>query len=99
MAVDATRQTREDLFAQVQSWNQRYSVGTEVTSDLYPGTVYKTRTAAMPLFDRKPVIYLEGFKGYFDLGEVHPVGAEASAPTVAWPVASSVTVPDSTYSP
>lgn len=77
--MSATRLTREELFVQLQAWNQRYPVGTEVTSDIYPGTVYKTSTAAVPLFEQKPVIYLEGFNGYFDLHEIHPVGAGAGA--------------------
>lgn len=75
--MSAQRLTREELLLQLQAWNQRHPVGTEVTSDVYPGTVYKTRTAAVPLFDQKPVIYLEGFNGYFDLHEIHPAGAGA----------------------
>jgi trans-AT polyketide synthase/acyltransferase/oxidoreductase domain-containing protein len=62
---------------------------------MYPGATYKSRTEAVPLFDQKPVIYLEGFNGYFDLDEVHPIGFgddthadappnnAAAAPTVA----------------
>lgn len=73
------RFTREELFAEIQSWNQRFPVGTEVRSDVYPDAVYKTRTDAVPLFDQKPVIYLEGFNGYFDLHEIHPVGADGRA--------------------
>jgi len=46
---------------------------------VYPDAVYKTRTDAVPLFDQKPVIYLEGFNGYFDLHEIHPVGADGRA--------------------
>jgi malonyl CoA-acyl carrier protein transacylase len=81
--VSARRLTREELFAQIQVWNQRYPVGTEVTSDVYPGTVYKTRTAAVPLFEQKPVIYLDGFNGYFDLHEIHPVGKDAGIDNAA----------------
>ena len=77
--MNATRLTKEELFARIQTWNERYPVGTEVTSDIYPGAVYKTRTAAVPLFDQKPVIYLDSFNGYFDLHEVHPVSANGAA--------------------
>lgn len=70
------RYSREELQTELQRWNQHYPVGTQVKSDVYPDAVHKTRTEAVPLFGQKPVIYLEGFNGYFDLHEIHPLGAE-----------------------
>src|SRR6185312_9591731 len=73
----ARRFTREELLAELQNWNQRFPIGTEVKSVIYPDGVYKTRTEAVALFDQKPVIYLDGFNGYFDLHEIHPVTNDA----------------------
>jgi trans-AT polyketide synthase/acyltransferase/oxidoreductase domain-containing protein len=83
----AKRPTLEELNAQVAEWNRRFPVGTEVRSDLYPDTVYTTRTLATTLFDRRAVIYLTGFNGYFDLQEIHPVepGTDNAAPARAAP--------------
>lgn len=78
--MSARRYTREELFSEIQIWNQRFPVGTEVRSVIYPDGVYRTRTEAVALFDQKPVIYLDGFNGYFDLHEVLPVAADAPAP-------------------
>ena len=58
---------------QVERWNSAHPVGTEVVVQGYAGAKL-TRTPAMLLFDRKPVIYLEGHNGYFDLSAVVPAG-------------------------
>lgn len=70
--MSSRRYSREELQAELQRWNQCYPVGTAVKSDIFPEAIHRTRTEAVPLFDQKPVIYLEGFNGYFDLDEVHP---------------------------
>jgi trans-AT polyketide synthase, acyltransferase and oxidoreductase domains len=79
------RATQEELRARIGAWNQCYSVGTEVRAERYPERIHKTRTAAMILFDQKPVIYLEGFNGYFDLHEVQALQSTADASSSAVP--------------
>jgi len=56
---------------QVDLWNAAHALATKVAVVGY-GEMKQTRTAAMLLFERKPVIYLEGHNGYFDLGDVTP---------------------------
>jgi trans-AT polyketide synthase/acyltransferase/oxidoreductase domain-containing protein len=67
------RATQAELHAEISAWNSKHPIGTAVCSDVYPDRTHKTRTEAMALFDQKAIIYLEGFNGYFDLGEVRPV--------------------------
>ena len=62
---------RQQAQNQVSAWNAIHPVGTRVVVAQYPGAQV-TRTEAMLLFDRRPVIYLEGFHGYFDLADVRP---------------------------
>ena len=65
-------ESREALREQIARWNRSYPVGTPVHCQAYPERTYRTRTQAMLLFNRKAVIHLEGFNGYFDLNEVQP---------------------------
>ncbi len=62
----------EAVQRQVDQWNAEQSIGAAVTVDGYEGP-QSTRTEAMILFEQKPVIYLEGYNGYFDLSEVTPI--------------------------
>lgn len=62
---------RQQAQNEVAAWNSAHSIGTRVAVANYEG-VQVTRTEAMLLFDRRPVIYLEGFHGYFDLVDVRP---------------------------
>lgn len=91
--MNARRFTQEELLAEIQNWNQKFPIGTEVKSEIYPDGVYKTRTEAVALFDQKPVIYLDGFNGYFDLDEIHPVtNDEAFVPTATQPTREKIVV-------
>ncbi|MEJ2621375.1 MAG: ACP S-malonyltransferase [Candidatus Thiodiazotropha sp.] len=56
----------------VQRWNMDISVGDKVVrrSD---GEMLRTRSEAILLFGSKPVVYLRGYKGYFDLSELEVV--------------------------
>jgi len=63
---------REKVLEQIDLWNKHYPLNTKVRVDGY-SEVKATRTAAMLLFNKKPVIYLEGHNGYFDLDAVSPV--------------------------
>jgi trans-AT polyketide synthase, acyltransferase and oxidoreductase domains len=68
---------RQKVQEQVDAWNRRHPVNTEVSVVGYT-EIKRTRTPAMILFERKPVIYLEGHNGYFDLHDVTPAGAPAA---------------------
>jgi len=62
----------ENIAKTVADWNDTYPVGTQVSSKNHDG-ILETRTQAMVLFDRKATVYMQGYKGYFDLSEVQPV--------------------------
>lgn len=81
--MSSRRYTREELQAELLRWNQQHPIGTAVRSDIHPDGVHRTRTEAVALFDQKPVIYLDGFNGYFDLHEIHPVAAGNESPVAA----------------
>ena len=70
----------EALREQIARWNRSYPVGTPVHCQVYPERTHRTRTPAMLLFNRKAVIHLEGFNGYFDLNEVQPVAEPVPTP-------------------
>ncbi len=63
----------EALREQIACWNRLYPVGTPVLCKVYPGRMHRTRSPATLLFQRKAVIHLKGFSGYFDLEEVQPL--------------------------
>jgi len=56
----------------VERWNQTYSVGKRVTSDIYDIEL-ETKTEAILLFGHRAAVYMKGYNGYFDLREVTPV--------------------------
>ncbi len=62
----------EDAKKTVTAWNNDWPVGTSVSCKNH-GEILKTRTQAILLFDRKATIYMQGYKGYFDLADVQPV--------------------------
>ncbi|KAF1018228.1 MAG: hypothetical protein E5299_00009 [Burkholderia gladioli] len=75
-AYDRERELSE-LQQRIDDWNGRYPVGTRVQVERYPQQLV-TRTPAMSLFGHRAAIYLEGYNGYFDLADVHPLhGASA----------------------
>jgi trans-AT polyketide synthase, acyltransferase and oxidoreductase domains len=76
--MSTTGERRQALREQIVRWNQNYPVGTTVNCEVYPGRIHRTSSPATLLFERKAVIYLEGFSGYFHLDDVHPL-AEPSA--------------------
>jgi len=63
----------EALREQIARWNRLYPVGTAAHCQVYPGRMHRTSSPATLLFERKAVIHLEGFSGYFDLDEVQPL--------------------------
>lgn len=59
-----------DAAARVAEWNRRYAVGTRVKSLVFDYADLETRTEAMVLFGHRAAVYLKGYNGYFDLGEL-----------------------------
>jgi len=62
----------EDAKKTVTAWNNTWPVGTRVSCNSHDDLL-KTRTQAILLFDRKATIYMQGYKGYFELADVQPV--------------------------
>lgn len=56
----------------VERWNNQHSVGTKVRSVLLEREDLETRTNAMVLLGHRAVVYMKGYKGYFDLNEIQP---------------------------
>ena len=54
----------------VAAWNRRHRIGTKATSAMAGYGALITRTPAMVLFGHRAAIYMEEYKGYFDLDEI-----------------------------
>ncbi|MBP5072410.1 ACP S-malonyltransferase [Pseudomonas chlororaphis] len=54
----------------VEAWNLNCPVGTKVKSFLIDYPSLETCTEAMVLFGHRPVVYMKGYNGYFDIDEV-----------------------------
>uniref|UniRef100_V5IZI4 [acyl-carrier-protein] S-malonyltransferase n=1 Tax=Pseudomonas sp. Q71576 TaxID=1231908 RepID=V5IZI4_9PSED len=54
----------------VTAWNLNCPVGTKVRSLLIDYPSLETCTEAMVLFGHRPVVYMKGYNGYFDIDEV-----------------------------
>lgn len=59
---------------QVEVWNAQYPIGTTVRANGYQ-EVFKTKSAASLLFSSRPVVYLNGFNGYFPLEDINAVNS------------------------
>lgn len=57
----------------VQRWNATYPIGTRVRSKVGGYDVLQTATPATVLFGHRPAIYMNGYRGYFDLNEIEPL--------------------------
>ncbi len=68
----ATR-PRTSAFDLVQRWNDEYPVGTRVRSRRGTYGDLQTATPATVLFGHRAAIYMNGYRGYFDLNEIEPV--------------------------
>ena len=53
----------------VEDWNRLYKIGTKIRVNGL-SRIQKTRSEAVMLFDTKPIIYLEGYKGYFEVKDI-----------------------------
>jgi len=62
----------EVLLSQVDGWNKQHGAGVKVkVQGSHQGM--QTRTEAMILFGHKAIIYMKGYKGYFELNQVTAV--------------------------
>ena len=71
--IDMANNKMEVLNKQIADWNYNYPVGSGVTVAGYKKEL-NTRTEAMVLFGHRAAVYLQGYKGYFALDDVTPVG-------------------------
>ncbi|WP_067499191.1 ACP S-malonyltransferase [Actinoplanes sp. TFC3] len=58
----------------VRRWNQTYAIGTRVKSTIGIHELLETATPATVLFGHRAAVYMKGYRGYFDLTEIEPVG-------------------------
>ncbi|MCX5214359.1 ACP S-malonyltransferase [Kitasatospora sp. NBC_00240] len=57
----------------VRQWNAVHPVGTLVKSTTGDYGDLRTATEATVLFGHRPAVYMDGYRGYFDLTEIEPV--------------------------
>ncbi|MDO6526359.1 ACP S-malonyltransferase [Motilimonas sp. 1_MG-2023] len=57
----------------VKNWNSALPIGSLVKSSVADYGELKTRTEAVVLFGHRAAVYMDGYKGYFDLDELTPV--------------------------
>ncbi|KAB8061465.1 ACP S-malonyltransferase [Janthinobacterium sp. FT14W] len=57
----------------VSAWKKNYPIGSRMTSTIPGYDVLETRTDALVLFGHRAAVYMQGYKGYFDLDELTPV--------------------------
>lgn len=67
--VDTHKPSAQDL---VRKWNERHPVGIQVRSTVGDYEDLHTATPATVLFGHRAAIYMNGYKGYFDLTEIEP---------------------------
>lgn len=58
----------------VHAWNQHYAIGTKVKSGIIDDDNLETRTEAIVLLGHRCAVYMKGYRGYFDLDEISPIG-------------------------
>jgi len=57
----------------VRNWNETHPIGGIFKSNIAEYSELVTRTEATVLFKHRAAVYMEGFKGYFDIDELSPV--------------------------
>lgn len=63
------KEEREVLNKKILDWNNKWPIGTKVVVAGYEDKL-ETRTKAMILFEHRAAIYMQGYKGYFNLDDV-----------------------------
>lgn len=66
------KKEKEVLDKKIDDWNNNYPIGTQVVVAGYEDKL-ETRTKAMVLFGHRAAIYMQDYKGYFDLDDVTPI--------------------------
>ena len=66
------KKVKEVLNKKIDDWNNNYPIGTQVVVAGYEDKL-DTRTKAMILFGHRAAIYMQDYKGYFDLDDVTPI--------------------------
>jgi malonyl CoA-acyl carrier protein transacylase len=69
----AVAQVRPSAQGLVRQWNERHPVGTRVRSTIGEYRDLETATPATVLFGHRAAVYMNGYRGYFDLTEIEPV--------------------------
>ncbi|MDQ4039348.1 MAG: [acyl-carrier-protein] S-malonyltransferase, partial [Actinomycetota bacterium] len=72
--AQVARERPEAAEATVRRWNERYPIGTRVRSTVGDYGNLETATSAVILFGHRAAVYVHGYRGYFDLNEIEPVG-------------------------
>ncbi|MBX2859112.1 MAG: ACP S-malonyltransferase [Cellvibrionaceae bacterium] len=73
MSASTIQPQSETANEKVKKWNSSLPVGSVVKSTMKDYGELKTRTQAIILFGHRAAVYMEGYKGYFDLDELTPV--------------------------
>ncbi|MBT2404438.1 MULTISPECIES: ACP S-malonyltransferase [unclassified Streptomyces] len=68
-------QTAESAGEMVRNWNERYAIGNRFRSTTGNYGHLETATPAAVLFGHRAAVYMQGYRGYFDLQELEPVPA------------------------
>lgn len=66
------KKEKEALNKKIDDWNNNYPIGTKVVVAGYENKL-ETRTKAVVLFGHRAAIYMQDYKGYFDLDDVTPI--------------------------
>ncbi|CAL9331516.1 ACP S-malonyltransferase [Streptomyces sp. Tu 3180] len=69
------KKTTESAGEVVRKWNERYAVGSRFRSTAGSYGELETATEATVLFGHRAAVYMQGYRGYFDLRELEPVPA------------------------
>lgn len=56
----------------VNEWNQKFPVGSQLRAAEFDDEVLITRTKAVVLFGHRAAVYMENYKGYFDIDGLAP---------------------------
>ncbi|OEU94861.1 malonyl CoA-ACP transacylase [Streptomyces oceani] len=68
--VTSPHRSAEEL---VRHWNERHPVGTRVRSTVGDYERLETATPATVLFGHRAAVYMDGYRGYFDLTEIEAI--------------------------
>jgi len=64
--------SNSDIEQQINEWNKTYPTGSKMTSNTLDYGMLITRSEAVILFGHRGAVYMDGYKGYFDINELTP---------------------------